>query len=730
MKPCIKNLYDTLISTIKHSRPDIPADSLEVVENAFKMAYEGHFDQVRKTGEPYIIHPLNVAIILAEIRTDTESIAAGLLHDVIEDTKFTREDVVAAFGEDVTRLVDGVTKIAKVSYVSKSERQAENYRKMFFHMANDVRVLLIKIADRLHNMRTLEGHSREEKQLEIARETLDIYAPLAHRLGISKLRYELEELGFKYSEKETYDELSEKVAMKHSERQEIVEQIMCEIRARLKADGIQAQVEGRTKQLYSIHKKMVSQNKQVEEIYDIYAVRILVDEVKDCYTIIGVLHDMFTPVPGRLKDYIGMKKPNGYQSLHTTLVGPGEPFEVQVRTYEMHNVARFGIAAHWKYKEGDKAAKDRWLQEIMELQKNIEDGDEYMGAVKTDLGSLNPRIYCFTPKSEPIALVKGACVIDFAYAIHSDVGNRMTHALINGKMVAVDHVLEAGDIVSIVTSNTAKGPTRSWLDHVKTSAARAKIMTWLNKENRSEYVRRGHETLAMAANEHAVTVDVLLQGERERLVLEKYSCKTLEHLCFMVGIGSLKGRAVINVLYREYEKTLPPPSDDELMRNLIEHGTRLEKHASGSGVIVKGLGDTNVRFANCCKPVPPDEIVGFVTRGRGLTVHKEGCVNIAHMDENDQRRLIETYWDATALEGNFYFSELRIMAEDRHHLLANISSLIAAEKVRVTAMNSRSTQSEAVFDVKFEISSGKHLESLIKKLRGIQGVYDVVRTNS
>jgi len=720
------DLYDKLIAEIRKYRPDT---SLKMIEDAFKLAYDGHKDQVRKTGEPYIIHPLSVAINLAEIHTDLESIAAGLLHDVIEDTHYTREDIVASFGEEVALLVGGVTKIEKVAYVSKTDRQAENYRKMFFHMSQDVRVLIIKIADRLHNMRTLEGHS-EEKQRAIAQETLDIYAPLAHRLGIARLRYELEDLGFKYTNRKLYDELANKIEIKQSERHEIVEQIMKEIRAKLEADGIKARVEGRPKRFYSIYKKMQSRNKTLEQLFDLYAVRVLVEELNECYEVLGRLHELYTPVPGRFKDYIGMKKPNGYQSLHTTLVGPGEPFEVQVRTFEMHTVAEFGVAAHWKYKEGGKAAKDKWLQEIMDWQRDTSGSEEFLDALKMDLNAFQEHVYCFTPKGELVSLLSGSCAIDYAYTIHSAVGNRMVGARVNGKMVPVDHELQTGDQVEILTSQNTKGPSRDWLKIVKTNTARTKINQWFNKEGREENLRKGREALENSAKEENIALDVLLEDGRDADALGRFNCKTLDHLYVLIGVGGLKEKLVIHHLLREYERTLPPPTDDELIKNLLEVSSKLEKYKLGSGIIVKGVGDTAVRFGRCCGPLPGDEILGFVTRGRGLTVHRTDCVNIIHMDEFDRRRLIEAQWHAEKQTNNSYHTEMRIICDDRDGLLADVSRVLSEEKIKVKTMNVRTIQSEAIFVIGFEISDGDQLNSLIKKLHNVSGVCEITRVNA
>ncbi|MCL2357993.1 MAG: bifunctional (p)ppGpp synthetase/guanosine-3',5'-bis(diphosphate) 3'-pyrophosphohydrolase [Defluviitaleaceae bacterium] len=721
--PDVKVLYERLIAEIRSYRPDT---SLEMIEQAFEVAHEGHFNQTRKTGEPYITHPLSVAISLAEIRTDLESIAAAILHDVIEDTHFTSEDISARFGDEVRLLVEGVTKIERVAYVSKSSRQAENYRKMFFHMSQDVRVLLIKIADRLHNMRTLAGHS-EEKQREIAQETLDIYAPLAHRLGISKLRYELEDLGFKYTDRKFYDELSRKVAIKQSERQEIVEQIMKEIRVKLDAAGIEARVEGRPKRFYSIYKKMMSKEKTLEELFDLYAVRILVETTGECYEVLGHMHNMYTPIPGRMKDFVGMKKPNGYRSLHTTLMGPGEPFEVQIRTYEMHVVAEYGIAAHWKYKEGGKAAKDKWLQEIMDLQRTMSGSDEYLDALKMDLNAFAEHVYCFTPKGEILSLLSGSCPIDFAFTIHSAVGNRMTGARVNGKIVPVDYELQTGDVVEIITSQNVKGPSRDWLKIVKTNTARTKITQWFNKESREENLRKGREAFEFAAKSEGADADILLQGGREAFILERFKCKTLDQLYAMIGVGGLKEKVVVNHLLREYEKTLPPPSDDLLIQNLITTSEKHEKQKQKSGIVVKGLGDATVRFAKCCNPLPGDEIFGFVTRGRGLTVHRTNCVNVIHMDEFERRRLIGAEWHVDALSENRYLTEVRLNCDDRDGLLSDITRVLTEEKVSVKTMNLRMIRAEVVIVIGVEVADNDRLNSLMKKLRSIAGVDESAR---
>jgi len=726
----IKDLYEVLIREIRKYRPD---KSLEMIYNAFNFAYEAHKEQFRKTGEPYITHPLSVAIILASIRTDMESISAALLHDVIEDTDATYEDVVAAFGEEVALLVVGVTKIEKVAYVSKTERQAENYRRMFFHISQDVRVLLVKIADRLHNMQTLEGHS-EEKQRAIAQETLDIYAPLAHRLGISKLRYELEELGFKYSDGKVYEELSQRVQIKQSERQEIVEQIMKEIRAKLEEDGVKATIEGRPKRFYSIYKKMMSKERTLDQIFDLYAVRVLVDEVSECYEVLGRLHEMYTPVPGRFKDFIGMRKQNGYQSLHTTLIGPGEPFEVQVRTHQMHSVAEYGIAAHWKYKESGKLAKDKWLQGIMDLQRDMSGSEDFIDALKMDLDAFSDRIYCFTPKGELIALPGGSCPIDYAYAIHSAVGNRMIGARVNGKIVPLDYELQTGDQVEILTSQNAKGPSRDWIKLVKTNTARTKITQWFNKESREENIRKGREALEAVMSEletdKKITLDELLTGDREIEVLERYNCKNMEQLYVLIGVGGLREKLVANHLFREYEKTLPPPSNEELIQSLLDVSEKQIKNKQQSGVIIDGVGDTTVRFARCCGPLPGDEILGYVTRGRGLTVHRTDCINVIRMDDLDRRRLMEARWKQGLKREASFHTEMRIDCNNRDGLLLDISRVLQEEKAIIKTVNMRTVQSEAVVHLGLEVADGRQLEFLTKKLRNVPDVCEITRVSS
>jgi len=475
---------------------------------------------------------------------------------------------------------------------------------------------------------------------------------------------------------------------------------------------------------------MRSQKKELEQIFDLYAVRVLVEEVSECYEVLGRLHEMYTPVPGRFKDYIGMKKNNGYQSLHTTLIGPGEPFEVQVRTYTMHAVAEFGIAAHWKYKADGKAAKDKWLQEIMDWQRDMSSSEEFIDALKNDLNAFQEHVYCFTPRGELISLISGSCAIDYAYAIHSAVGNKMTGAKVNGKMVPVDHPIQTGDQVEILTSPNAKGPSRDWLKLVKSNTARTKITQWFNKESREENLRKGREALENAAKDENITLEVLFQNGRDTDILERFNCKTLDQLYAMIGVGGLKEKIVVNHLVREYEKTLPPPTDEELMQNLLEAGKKLDKQKLKSGILVRGIGDTAVRFARCCGPLPGDEILGFVTRGRGLTVHRTDCVNIKHMDEFERRRLLEAQWHLEKRIGNSYHTEMRIICDDRDNLLMDISKVLTEEKVRMKTMNARTMQSETIFNIGFEIADNVQLGILTQKLQNISGVCEITRVNA
>ena len=736
MAECIvRTMYDALIEEIKKYRPNTP---LTLIENAYEFARVAHKDQFRKTGEPFFIHPLAVAKILAEMRSDMESIAAGILHDVVEDTEYKISDISERFGDEIALIVDGVTKLEKVEYtqyegkVTKEDEQAENYRKMFFHMSEDIRVLLLKIADRLHNMRTLAA-MKPEKQRDTAQETLDIYAPLAHRLGIAKLRYELEDLAFKFRDRDAYEELARKIQMKQSERQSVIDLIVSALNHKLKEENIKAHVEGRPKHFYSIYKKMRSQDKTLDQIFDLFAVRILVEEVSDCYAALGWVHTLYTPVPGRIKDYISMPKLNRYQSLHTTVVDPlgGEPFEVQIRTWDMHSVAEFGIAAHWKYKEGGKGAKDSWLTEIMSWQRELSNNEEFLDALKMDLSAFQGHVYCFTPAGQVIALRNGANTIDFAYAIHSAVGNRMVGARVNGRIVTVDYVLSTGDRVEIMTSQNNKGPSRDWLKFVKTAQARSKINQWFKKQDREVNIKKGREALEDAAKEVVkIPLDDLLADKRDADVLARFNCKDMDQLYAMIGVGGLKEKQVINHLFKEYEKIQPLPSDEDIIQNILDEAALAGMRKQKSGIVIKGIGDTNVRFGKCCGPLPGDEILGFVTRGRGLTIHRTDCVNITHMDELERRRLMDAQWHVPERSGHTYHTDLHILCDDRDGLIADIYRAFQEEKIKITSFNVRADKTVALFNIGVEVADGEHLTRLFTKLRREFTVHELSRVNA
>jgi GTP pyrophosphokinase len=727
-------LYQDLVAKIKLYHP---SQDLSAIEKAYNLALEAHKTQVRKSGEPYIIHPLSVSIILAELELDLASIEAGILHDVIEDSPYTYDDLVSMFGEEVAQLVDGVTKLDKISYTSKEEEQAENYRKMFLAMANDIRVILVKIADRLHNMRTLKFQP-PAKQKEIAQETLDIYAPLAHRLGISKLRYELEDLSFKYLYPEEYYDLAEKTSLKQSERMERVNRIVEEIRSKLAAAGQDVFVEGRPKHFFSIYKKMVGQGKSLDQIYDLFAVRVIVGTMRDCYEALGMLHEMYTPVPGRVKDYIGMPKSNMYQSLHTTLIGhDGEPFEVQIRTWEMHHTSEYGIAAHWKYKEGkggqvdpnSEEAKLSWLRQILEWQRDLQDNKEYLDALKFDLSVFKNHVYCFTPKGDVHSLISGANTIDFAYAIHTAVGNTMVGARVNGKMVPIDHVLSTGDRVEIVTSNNAKGPSADWLKIVKTSQARSKINQWFKKENRDENIAKGKELLEKEAKRKYRDLKLMLSPSRIKSALNRFNCPDWDSLCAAVGHGGVKESQVISKLYEEFQKDQADKEEQENPLTIDSSDNARKNAKKTSGIIIKGVGDVNVRFSKCCNPVPGDEVVGFVTRGRGVSVHRTDCINIINLDELDRHRLIDAEWQLPdkGVDGVNYRADIRITGDDRIGFLQDLHRVIAEERISVKGMTAKVVGAEAVLVLNLEITGREQLDRICSKLHALPGMHEVGR---
>jgi len=732
------DLYRELIKSIRKYHPS--AD-ITMVEKAYQTAREAHKDQKRKSGEPYIIHPLCVAIILADLELDKETIVAGLLHDAVEDTWMTYEQVVQEFGEEVALLVDGVTKLGQLSYdADKLEVQAENLRKMFLAMAKDIRVILIKLADRLHNMRTLQ-YMRPEKQREKARETMDIYAPIAMRLGISKIKVELDDLALKYLEPEIYYDLVEKIALRKSVREEFVGNIVREVEHQVEEAGIKARVDGRVKHFFSIYKKMVNQNKTIDQIYDLFAVRIIVDSVKDCYGALGVIHEMYKPVPGRFKDYIAMPKSNMYQSLHTTLIGPnGQPFEIQIRTFEMHRTAEYGIAAHWKYKESSdgkapvgrsEEEKLNWLRQILEWQRDMSDNKEFMSLLKNDPDLFADSVYCFTPQGDVKTLPSGSTTIDFAYSVHSAVGNRMVGARVNGKLVPIEYQINNGDRVEIITSQNSQGPSRDWLKVVRSTQAKNKINQWFKKELKEDNILKGKELLSQYAKAKGYKIGVYLKPSYQEQVLNKYGFRDWDSVLAAIGHGGLKEGQVFNKLFEAWQKENAKNITDEQVLEAAENSrAKTTQTRNRGGIIVKGIHDVAVRFSKCCSPIPGDEIVGYVTRGRGITIHRTDCVNIINMSESDRSRLIEAEWqEADRRTEEKYTAELHIYANNRTGLLVDLSKIFTERKIDVRSLNSRISKHEkATISVSFNVESKEELQSLAEKVRQVDSVIDVERT--
>ena len=729
-------LYQDLITEIKKYHP---SSDLSDIEKAYKVAYKAHEGQKRKSGEPYIIHPLCVAIILAELELDKESIIAGLLHDVVEDTVMTSEDVEKEFGSEVALLVDGVTKLTQLNYEhDKIEVQAENLRKMFLAMAKDIRVIMIKLADRLHNMRTMQYQS-PAKQIEKSRETMEIYAPIAHRLGISKIKVELDDLSMKYLMPDVYNDLVEQVNLNRPGREAFIKSIIKEVGMHISNAGIEAEIDGRVKHFFSIYRKMVNQNKTLDQIYDIFAVRIKVDTVKDCYAALGVIHEMYKPIPGRFKDYIAMPKPNMYQSLHTTLIASnGQPFEVQIRTYEMHRTAEYGIAAHWKYKEGksgapsNEEAKLSWLRQMLEWQTEMSDNKEFLSSIKSDLNLFSDNIYCFTPTGDVKNLPAGSCPVDFAYSIHSAVGNKMVGARVNGKLVTIDYELKSGDRVEIITSQNSKGPSRDWLNIVKSTQARNKINQWFKQELKEDNILKGKELITNYCKTKGIVLSDIMKPENQEETLNKYGFKDWNSLLASVGHGGLKEGQVVNKLVEENEKRKKAEvTDNDVLEGIVQQEAKNKdkyKKTRG-GIVVKGIHDVAVRFSKCCNPVPGDEIVGFVTRGRGVTIHRTDCVNVINFPENERERLIEAEWEQVDSSADKYSTEINIFAANRTGLIVDISRIFTEANIDVKFMNSRvNKKGIATINLGFDIHGKDELNRLVEKLRNIEGVTDIART--
>lgn len=731
-------LYQELINSVKKYHPS--AD-ISMIQKAYKIAHDAHEGQCRKSGEPYIIHPLCVAIILADLEMDKETIVAGLLHDVVEDTVMTSEEIVQEFSAEVALLVDGVTKLGQLSYSSdKVEEQAENLRKMFLAMAKDIRVILIKLADRLHNMRTLK-YMRPEKQKEKAQETMDIYAPIAQRLGISKIKVELDDLSLKYLEPEVYYDLVEKISLRKSAREEYVQGIVGEVSSHIEEAEIKAQIYGRVKHFFSIYKKMVNQDKTLEQIYDLFAVRIVVDSVKDCYAALGVIHEMYKPIPGRFKDYIAMPKQNMYQSLHTTLIGPnGQPFEIQIRTFDMHRTAEYGIAAHWKYKESSDGKKPvaqqeeeklSWLRQILEWQRDMSDNREFLSLLKSDLDLFAENVYCFTPAGDVKNLPNGSTPIDFAYSIHSAVGNKMIGARVNGKLVTIDYVLQNGDRIEILTSQNSKGPSRDWLNIVKSTQAKNKINQWFKHERKEDNIIKGKELLAAYCKTKNIVLSSLMKPAYLEKIMRKYGFRDWDSTLAAIGHGGLKEGQVVNRLLEEYEKEHKKEITDEEILEAVDSKDRIRVAKSKSGIVVKGIHDVAVRFSKCCSPIPGDEIVGFVTRGRGVSIHRTDCVNVINLADADRVRLIDAEWQASPAgkTGELYTAEIKVYGYNRTGLLVDIMKIFTERKIDVSSANSAtSKQGTATISLTFDVPSREELNHLIGKVRQVESVIDIERT--
>ncbi len=705
----------------------------KLILKAYEFADSKHKNQLRKSGEPYIIHPLQVAYILATIELDESTICAALLHDVVEDTDITHEDIINEFGQEIADMVDGVTKLGKLQqYTTLQEQQVEDYRKMFLAMGKDIRVILIKLADRLHNMRTLKYLTRD-RQIANAKETMDLYAPLANRLGLYSLKWELEDLSFKYLYPEDYREIVDGIDKKREERLVFIEKIMDKIREELKTQHIDAEVTGRAKHLYSIYRKMKRDNKTLDQIYDLFALRILVNSVKDCYAALGIVHELYNPMPGRFKDYISVPKSNMYQSLHTTLIGPkGTPFEVQIRTWDMHRVAEYGIAAHWAYKEANKNQKSvvevkddklAWLRESLEWQKDMQDPEEFLNTLKTEL--FEDEVYVFTPKGDIKVLPKGATPIDFAYSIHEQIGHKMVGCKVNSKMVPIITKLKNGDIVGIVTSENSKGPSRDWLKYVKTTVAKNRIKQWFKKADREENIIRGKDLIDKEIKRIGMNQTELYKQEYINAMLTRYKYNSLDDMYSSVGFGAISPSKIISKILEEYRKEHKDLDIEEKIEELSKT-KKINRNVSNNGIIVKGIDNCLVKLSKCCNPVPGDEIIGYITKGRGVSVHRTDCVNVKELLQEDNR-MIDVEWYNENKETS-YTVDIEIFANDRNGLLADIIKELSNLKTKIMGVNARATKEKiAITDIKIEVENIDELNKILKALRKVDSVYEVKR---
>jgi GTP diphosphokinase / guanosine-3',5'-bis(diphosphate) 3'-diphosphatase len=727
---------DQILTTdevIEKARQYLSSKDVELIQRAYEYAKEAHKDQYRKSGEPYIIHPIQVAGILVDLEMDPETVACGFLHDVVEDTDITLEDLKRDFNEEIAMLVDGVTKLGKIRYKSKEAQQAENHRKMFVAMAKDIRVILIKLADRLHNMRTLK-HLPPEKQRRIANETLEIFAPLAHRLGISTIKWELEDIALRYLNPQQYYRIVNLMRQKRAEREVYIANVIDEIKRQLDDINIEAEIHGRPKHIYSIYQKMVMQNKQFNEIYDLLAVRVIVKSIKDCYAVLGIIHTCWKPMPGRFKDYIAMPKANLYQSLHTTVIGPkGEPLEVQIRTKEMHEIAEYGIAAHWAYKEGKLVnnlksfeKKLTWFREILEMQNDANDAEEFMESLKMDLFS--DMVYVFTPKGDVIELPAGSVPIDFAYRIHTEIGNQTIGAKVNGKMEPLDYKLKTGDILEIMTSKHSYGPSQDWLKITKTQQAKNKIKQFFKKQRRDEHIAKGKELVEKELLQLNVNLKEVLTPENLKKVGEKFNFNHEDDMYAAVGYQGITAAQIANRLADKVRNKTKTHDFEQALHNALQEVDTKKRRKTDSGVKVKGADNLLIRLSKCCNPVPGDEIIGYITKGRGVSVHRTDCPNINVHDEELQGRLLEVEWESTGDDTKQFHVDIEITGYDRSGFLNEILQAINETKTTITAVTGKSDINHiATVHITILIHNINHLRKIVERIKQISDIYTVRR---